>query len=265
MGTVITVTSCKGGVGKTTVTANLSSVLASMGHGVVAVDCDFGMRCLDLVMGAEDLATFDFGDALNGTKEITEVVIRAFSEPTLGFVAAPYEFEGVPDRERFASAVKTLAEEFDFVLLDTPGDRGEMLRLAASVSDTALILATHQPASIRAAERTAGEISACSKAKMKLIINNFDASAVSRGAAPGIIDIIDRTSVMLVGVIPLDGRIGELQERGELMGGADGDKKSPLYGTNIRTAFGNIAKRLCGRQVPLLSGFSKIKRKQFVI
>ncbi len=262
MGKIIMITSCKGGVGKTTVAANLASVLAKSGLRVTVVDCDFSMRCLDLVMGAQDRVVFDFSDFILDKKTLEEVYVGGFESEELRFIAAPYDSDADIDPEVFKKKVDLIAEDADIVLLDTPGSRGDvMFSLAAKTADTALVVATHQSASIRAAERTAQEISDMGCDDCKLIINNFDFNAVSRNALPGIIDIIDRTSVCLIGVIPYDTRIGELQEKGILMGSADA---KDMIRSNAAQAFFNLSHRINGKNIRLFDGFRGIKRQLFL-
>ena len=144
--------------------------------------------------------------------------------------------------------------KFDYILIDTPGDNGGPLRLAAAAADRALVIATHQPASIRAAERTALQLRDLCVEDRRLIINNFEFSAVRKGLRPGVIDIIDRTCVQLIGVIPFDYRMSQLQENGELI--------DTLRHCDTRTAFYNIAYRIIHKnaQLPLFSGFGRSDR-----
>lgn len=262
MGKIIMITSCKGGVGKTTVAANLASVLAKNGSRVTVVDCDFSMRCLDLVMGAQDRVIFDFSDLLTDKKTLDEVYVCGFESENLRFIAAPYDLDADIDPETFRKKVELIAEDADIVLLDTPGSRADvMFSLAAGVADAALVVATHQSSSIRAAERTAQEISDMGCSDCSLLINNFDFNAVSRGTLPGIIEMIDRTAIRLIGAVPYDQRIGELQEKGWLIGS---EAAKDMNSSNAAMAFGNISKRLMGKNVRLFDGFRGIKRHLFL-
>ena len=248
----IMLTSFKGGVGKSTLTANLALALAQRGKKTLALDCDFNMRCLDIIMGRQDDVVYDICDYICRDVPASRVIIPDSRSENLFFCAAPYHYTDVIRPERFAEALKQIASDlsFDYILADTPGDSGSPLRLTAAVSDMALVVATHQPASIRAAEKTAISLTEMKVPDTRLIINCFDASAVRKGTLPGIIDIIDRTRVQLIGVIPLDRRMNEYQECGELL--LSGSKRS-----DTAQAFQNIAERIDNRyrNLPLFSHF----------
>lgn len=245
----IMVTSFKGGVGKSTVTANLALTLALRGKRVLALDCDFNMRCLDLIMGLEDRVVYDICDVCCRGIQFSRAVIQDPRSDNLMFCAAPYNCNTSIDPVVFRECLNTICNDynFDYVLLDTPGDLSPVLLDASIVADSALIIATHQPASIRAAERTGEQLEKMGIKERRLIINSFDAYAVRRGIRPGIIDIIDRTYVQLIGVIPLDRKLSELQESGSLI--------DNIPDNDSAHAFNNIAERLEGYSVPLFKGF----------
>lgn len=252
----IILTSFKGGVGKSTITANLAVTLARAGKRVLAVDCDFNMRCLDLIMGVENRVIYDISDIILRAVDPERAILHDSRSPNLFFLAAPYSDPGTITSEAFCRMIHDvgLSMGLDYILIDTPGDNGGPLRLAAAAADRALIIATHQPASIRAAEKTAIQLHDLGVEDRRLIINNFDFSAVKRGQRPGIIDIIDRTCVQLIGVIPFDYRMLQLQENGELI--------DTLRSCDTVTAFQNIAQRIMHRniQLPLFTGFSHSDR-----
>lgn len=248
----VLITSFKGGVGKSTVTANLSMILAKQNMRVLALDCDFNMRCLDLIMGYESRVVYDICDIITGKIPAERAVINDSREKNLFFCAAPYNFSGEIDTGRFKKTLENLTELFklDYIIIDTPGGNAFPLAMIAEIADRALIIATHQPASIRAAERTNQLLDKLGVAERRLIINRFDASAVKRGRRSGIIDIIDRTYIQLIGVIPYDSALSELQERGALI--------DELENSDIWTAFYNTAQRLTGRSVPLFKNFKNL-------
>lgn len=247
----IILTSFKGGVGKSTITANLAMTLALAGKRVLAIDCDFNMRCLDLIMGMENRVIYDISDVILRSVAVERAILQDTRSPNLFFLAAPYSDPGTITADAFCRMVHKigLSMGLDYILIDTPGDNGGPLRLAASAADRALVIATHQPASIRAAEKTAIQLHDLGVQHRRLIINNFDFSAVKRGQRPGIIDIIDRTCVQLIGVIPFDYRMMQLQENGDLV--------DSLHSCDTVTAFQNISKRIMhpNTQLPLFTGF----------
>lgn len=245
----VLVTSFKGGVGKSTVTANLAMMLAHLNLRVLALDCDFNMRCLDLIMGYESRIVYDICDVLTCRITAERAVINDSRNKNLFFCAAPYNYKGTIDADHFSATLENIADIFnlDYIIIDTPGDASSMLPLIAKISDRALIVATHQPASIRAAERTSFMLDELGIEDRRLIINRFDAASVKKGTRPGIIEIIDRTYIQLLGVIPNDTALSELQERGALI--------DELYKTDVWSAFNNTATRLIGRSVPLFHNF----------
>lgn len=140
----------------------------------------------------------------------------------------------------------------DYIIIDTPGDTGSPFRLAASAADTALVVSTYQPASIRAAERTGILLNELGVQSKYLIINCFSADGIEFGIRPSILEVIDKTCLQLIGIIPYDAALGEQQAKGEDV--------FTLRRSNAASAFVNISKRLTGKSIPLFTGFRKIRR-----
>ena len=243
--TVIMISSCKGGVGKTTVTANLALSLANAGYRTLMIDCDFGMRCLDLVAGLSDEATYDVCDCvLNGVSPERAAVTDPRNSKLL-FISAPYRYGGGITEDSFRDFIRRAASELEvrYILIDTHGGEGEEFKLAAAVSDAALVISTHQEASVRAAEETEKRLSELGVGQIRLIINCYDQKAARKNILPGVIELIDRTRVRLIGVVPWDGEMTRMQITGTL---AAEDARS-----RSGRAFANIARRLAGESVPL--------------
>lgn len=252
---VIMITSCKGGVGKTTICANLGITLAKMGKKTLMLDCDFGMRCLDLVCGLEDKCMYDLADVILRHISYDKSVVRDERSENLFFLAAPYKYEGnitTAAFKKFISSVST-ALELDYILIDTHGGFGPEIEMAAAACDMAIIIATHQLASLRAAEQTNQRLAELGIDNTRLIINCFEEARVKRSELPGIIDIIDKTSVKLIGVIPTDHKFVLAQRNGRLI---------DSFGiTNTVKAFFNISMRIEGHSLPLMNDFKKLDRK----
>ncbi len=252
---IIMITSCKGGVGKTTICANLAMTLAKLGKKTLMLDCDFGMRCLDLVSGLEDKCMYDLCDVILRHVSYDKAVIRDERSENLYFLAAPYRYNEeikIPEFKKFIKSVSG-ALELDYIIIDTHGGVGPEIELSAAVADLALIVATHQNASLRAAECTNERLNELGVPSTRLLINCFDEERVKKGLLPGIIDIIDKTSVKLLGVIPTDHKFVLAQRNGKLI---------DSFGiTNTVKAFLNIAVRVQGQSVPLMNGFKKIDRR----
>lgn len=242
---VIMVTSRKGGVGKTTVTANLSLALALSGLRTLMVDCDLGMRCLDLVSGLSDSVTLDLADCIFRDTPPKRAAVTDPRCDRLFFIAAPYRCEETVTAEAFGAFLRRASDELslDCIVLDTHGGEGAEFVPAAGFAGLALVVATHQEASIRAAEETALRLRELGVSETRLVVNCYDARAARKGRLPGVIDLIDRTGVRLIGVIPFERRTTEMQITGKL---SAEDKRSPAG-----RAYFNLAARLGGASVPL--------------
>ncbi len=283
---VIIVTSLKGGVGKTTVTANLAMTLARKGHAVAAIDCDLESRCLDMVLGLENDSLFNISDVLSGRCSTDEALIKDSRCEDLSFIAAP---AGITDKDsdefletfseiNISKLIEDLSDKFEYIIFDLPAHPDGWYELLLKHTDYALVVAMHTAVSIRSAEKTAMTISdTCEKLgegevlfdedgdiiepklKVRLLINGFRKRDASEGTRSGVYDIISKTSVKLLGVIPYDESMAAAQENGKL---AYQVQKGELP-SNI--AFGNIALRLDGANVPLLSGLMGKRTRRRVL
>ena len=171
------------------------------------------------------------------------------------FCAAPYKNDEDITRGQFNEAFARIASDIEpvYILLDTHGGINRETEFAADVSDEAYIIASHQVTTVRAAEKTDAYLAECGLTETRLIINEFDKRAVKKGGLPGIIDIIDRSRVRLIGVIPKDERAVAYQEKGILC--------DSIEDCTFRRAFENMAKRTEGKKVPLFDRFGFFSRK----
>ena len=243
-------------MGKSTVSANLAVALAKRGKKVLLADCDFDMRSLDLLLGVENEVMYDMYDVAKGRVGFEDAVITDERSENLSFIAAPYKGGRDISAKEFSEVIDSALSyaDFDFVILDTPGSLGVPSVLESGKVDSAVIVASHQPTSIRAAGHTGEYLDKCGITEQRLIINSFDFEAAAEGERPGINDIIDRSYIRLCGIVPYDR---------ELMLGAEAGKLAcQIKKSNAGVAFGNIAARLCADDVPIFEGFkgSKIKR-----
>ena len=252
------VTSFKGGVGKSTVAANLALSLASKGKKVLLVDCDFRMRSLDILLGVENEIVHDAGDVLSQRVELEKAVIRDSREENLLFLPAPFNYRDGIDKGGFASMIEKAKEVFslEYVILDTPGNSGEEFDAAAGCSDSAFIVANHAFPSIRAAETTGMELEKAGVKERYLVINMFDTSGKDCDKKPSVVEIIDKTCLKLCGIVPFDSRLTLLQDSGKLV--------NELKGCNIAKAFDNITKRMDGMNVPLFTDFKSINKRKLL-
>ena len=250
---VILFTSCKGGVGKSTVCANLAMSLAEKGKIVLLIDCDFGNRCLDIILGLSDETVYDIGDAVLGRISPEDAVIKDKRSENLFFVAAPGGFDTNITKSAFRRVINIYLKsgKYDFIFIDTPGGVGEPLILAASVADTAYIIVTPTRAAIRAAERTAFFLHNKGVRRERLIINKI-AGRTAIKARKEIISIIDEASVKLIGAVPYDPELIFASDNGKLV--------DEMLSFNITNAFDNIAKRTLGEACPLFNGIKRLKK-----
>lgn len=225
------------------------------------LDCDFGMSCLELLFGKEDQAIFNYYDAITGCIPSEKVILRV-GDGDDGKTAALYFWSRSrragrrEDREERVFRVLSEAEALlhpDFILLDTKGDLGHSFQLAASVAGRAAVIATHHPAAMRGAEKTASALFDAGVTPM-LIVNLFEPDAtdrIKRRFRAGLLEMVDRTGVGLLGVVPAMPDLALGQERGLLADRA---------GKNTLLPFSNIAARLCGEAVPLFYGMKRRKK-----
>lgn len=250
---VILFTSCKGGVGKSTVCANLAMAVAKRDKRVLLIDCDFGNRCLDLVAGFSDEVIYDISDIAAERIDCERAILHDKRCENLHFIAAPLGFDQTIDPETFRTIVKTLTEtgNFDFVFIDTPGGIGEPLKFAACVADTAYIVVEPTGAAIRAAERTSDYLAQKGVGKRRLIINKLSGGSV-RKARKEILSIIDTTSVKLHGVIPYDPALILAGNRGILI--------DEIRSLNVTSAFDNLAARTLGEGRRLFANIKRLRK-----
>ncbi len=245
-GRVIVITSGKGGVGKTTTTANIGTGLALKGKRVCLVDADIGLRNLDVVMGLENRIVYDLVEVVEGTCKLRNALIKDKRTENLFLLpAAQTREKDAVTPEQMRELCGQLADEFDFVVLDSPAGIEHGFRNAIAGAEEALIVTTPEVSAVRDADRIIGMLEAHELHKPRLIINRIRPDMVKRGDMMDIEDVLDILAIDLLGVIPDDQSIIVATNKGEP---AILDNRS-----SAGAASANIVSRLLGENVPLYS------------
>ncbi|NMA69267.1 MAG: septum site-determining protein MinD [Desulfitobacterium sp.] len=259
MGEVIVVTSGKGGVGKTTTTANIGTGLASKGLKVVLVDTDIGLRNLDVVMGLENRIVYDIVDVTNGTCRLKQALIKDKRFESLYLLpAAQTKDKTAVTQEQMKKLSDELKKEFDFAIIDCPAGIEQGFRNAIVGADRAIVVTTPEVSAVRDADRIIGLLEAQEIASPRLIINRIRPHMVKRGDMMDISDILDILAIDLLGVIPDDDSIVVSTNRGE--------PAIMDHSSHAGEAYRRITRRIQGEEVPLMNldapdGFmDKLKR-----
>lgn len=260
MGRVVVVTSGKGGVGKTTTTANLSVALAASGRRVVAIDADIGLRNLDLIMGLESRIVYTLVDVIEGTCRLNQAMVKDKRVEGLYMIpAAQTRTKDAVTAEQMEALCSQLREDFDYVLVDSPAGIEAGFRNAAQGADEALVVTTPEVSAVRDADRIIGFLESMGKSPVRLVVNRIKPHMVRRKEMLSVEDVLEILAIDLIGVVPEDESVVTSSNRGEPLTFGD---RSPAA-----AAFRDIAMRLEGHQVPFppledgSEGFlSKVKR-----
>lgn len=245
MSEVIVVTSGKGGVGKTTTSANVGTALALQGKSVVLVDADIGLRNLDVVMGLENRIVYDLVDVVEGRCRLKQALIKDKRFEGLFLLpAAQTRDKDAVGPEQMRKLCDSLREEFDFIILDCPAGIEQGFKNAVAGADRALVVTTPEVSAVRDADRIIGLLESQGVSNMQLIINRVRMQMVKRGDMMAMDDVVEILAVDLIGVVPDDEQIVVTTNKGEP---ASADANS-LAGR----AFKNIASRVLGEEVPFL-------------
>lgn len=203
MGEVIAVVSGKGGTGKSTVCAGIAGALAQEGNSVLCIDCDAGLRNLDIALGISDLDALSFADVLSGNYGLNQSLQHPVFE-NLRFLTAPVNWQWSESAEKaFEKMLIKARKKFQFILLDAPSGIGKGFQTAARWADQALLIMTADPAAIRNAAQAAEELEKMGKNNVRLVINRVDHKLFAKMKLT-VDDIMDETGVSLLGLVPED-------------------------------------------------------------
>jgi len=243
---VIVITSGKGGVGKTTTTANLGMALAARGRSVVLVDADLGLRNLDLLLGLENRVVYTILDVLTGGCRMEQAIVRDKRQPNLALLpAAQTRDKSAVTPEQMQEVVSRLAESFNYVLIDCPAGIEQGFRNAIAGAGAAVVVTTPEVSAVRDADRVIGLLEAAGLREPRLILNRYRPQMVQANDMMSVEDVLEILAVKLLGVVPEDEQVIVTTNRGEPIVLA---AAPPPAGQ----AYLNIARRIEGEEVPLL-------------
>lgn len=241
---VMVITSGKGGVGKTTTTANVGTGLAMLNKKVVMIDTDIGLRNLDVVLGLENRIVYTLVDVVEGRCRIKQALIKHKKYPELCLLpSAQTRDKDSVTPEQMRELIEELKKDFDFILLDCPAGIEQGFKNAIAGADRALVVTTPEVSAIRDADRIVGLLEANEMKKIDLLINRIRMDMVKRGDMLKVEDVCDILSINLIGIVPDDEQIVVSTNQGE-----------PLVGTGCPAgkAFMNVCRRLQGEDVPFM-------------
>lgn len=258
-GESIVVTSGKGGVGKTTTTANIGAALALEGKKVVVIDADIGLRNLDIVLGLENRIVYDIVDVVQGNCRLKQALIKDKRFDNLYLLpAAQTKDKDAISPDQMKELIMQLKENHDYVIVDCPAGIEQGFKNAISGADRAIVVTTPEISAVRDADRIIGLLEAQEITNPRLIVNRLRVDMAKRGEMMNVEDIEDILAIDLIGVVPDDEEIVMSTNRGE----PAVFKEQSLSGM----AFRNISKRIIGDDVPFLqfdvqeSFMDKLKR-----
>ncbi len=243
---VLTVSSGKGGVGKTTTTANLAVALAANGHKVVCIDADIGLRNLDVVMGLENRIVYDLVDVVEGRCRLRQAMIRDKRLPELYLIpAAQTRDKSAVSPSDMVRLCDDLRPDFEWILIDSPAGIERGFRNALAPADIVLVVTNPEVSAVRDADRIIGLVDAEEKGPARLVINRLNPTLVKRGDMLTADDVLELLAIELIGVIPEDENVIMSTNRGQPVA-IDGKSKAGQ-------AFLDIARRLAGEKVPFMN------------
>lgn len=259
MGEVIVITSGKGGVGKTTTTANLGAALAMQGKKVALVDTDIGLRNLDVVMGLENRIVYDIVDVVEEKCKLRQALIKdkRFTELFL-LPAAQTRDKSAVNEKQMIELTNKLKEEFDYILIDCPAGIEQGFKNAIAGADRAIVVTTAEISAIRDADRIIGLLESSEIKNPELIVNRLKPNMVRRGEMMDVDDIVDLLSIELVGVVPDDEYVVTQTNKGEPVVSNNKAPSGKAYLEIARRVLGeNIEVTIPGREKGF---FAKLKR-----
>ena len=243
MGTVIVVTSGKGGTGKTSLTGGVASCLAALGQKVLCIDLDIGLRNLDISLGMTDRALMDFTDVVEGRCTLERAAVEHPVIRGLYLLTAPVRpTPNALDEEKMKAMLLQARAQFDYILIDSPAGLGSGFRLAVCGADRAVVVSTNDSSALRDAQRTVVELGRRLDT-IHLVMNRIQPKLLRR-LRTTIDDAMDAAGLPLLGVVPEDSQV--------ILAANTGEPLILFSRKGAALAYLNIAKRLMGQRVPLM-------------
>ena len=245
-GKVITISSGKGGVGKTTATANLGISLASLGKKVVVIDADIGLRNLDVIMGLENRIVYDLVDIVEGRSKLRQAMIKHKKFDELFLIpAAQTRDKMAVSPDDMVKLTDELRGDHDYILIDSPAGIERGFRNALEPADEVLIVTNPEVSAVRDADRIIGLIEAEDKGPGRLIINRLKSDLVKKGEMLSSDDVFDILGLTIIGIIPEDELV--------LSASNSGVPVTLNLQSKAGMAFNNVARRVIGEDVPFMN------------
>ena len=245
MGEVIVITSGKGGVGKTTTSANIGTGLAQKGKKVVLIDADIGLRNLDVILGLENRIVYDIVDVVEGNCRVKQALIKDKRHASLFLLpAAQTKDKSAVNPEQMKTLCNGLKEEYDYVIIDCPAGIEQGFKNAIAGADRAIVVTTPEVSAVRDADRIIGLLEAAEIDSIRLVLNRLRVEMVKRGDMMALDDVSDILNIEVLGVVPDDEDIVVSANLG-----------SPVVteqNSRSGAAFRNIVERIMGNEVPLI-------------
>lgn len=255
---IIVITSGKGGVGKTTTTANIGVGLAMRGNRVALIDTDTGLRNLDLLLGLENRIMYDLVDVTSGRVPYKKALVRHKKFDTLYLLpTSQIRDKSAVNPEQLVQLCNDMKSDFEFIIIDCPAGIEQGFKTAIAAADTAIVVTMPEIAAVRDADKIIGELGRADKENIKLIVNRIRPQMVEKGDMLDMPDINEILSIECIGQVPDDEYVVTSTNKGE----PAITMKDSLAGQ----AYRNIVGRICGESIPFLKPpkegfFTRLKR-----
>lgn len=243
MSQIISVTSGKGGAGKSSVSVGLATSFARSGNKVIVVEFDIGLRCVDIMLGVENEVVYDLGDIIAGRCAVGDAIIQAEDRGQLDYIAAPNSIDTEFDFDKVLHCIRVLRRmQYDYIIIDAPAGLGLSILSVKNLADLALIVTTPDPICMRDGAKVASLIEQAGFSNYRLIINRVSRASLKKSGVRDLDDVIDAVGAQLIGVIPENMEYQWALAQGRRLS----DKQI------LPSIFDAIARRIQGVYVPLI-------------